>query len=128
MLKEFRKTQGKHFVCFIVADAVSKLKIGITKDATRRLSNIRCGSPCPLYLAAFIEIDGGTSAAAKTEQKFHEWFSAHHSHREWFEWNKETQSLVEECVLSEAILSSNIVGELDLRALFGERYENLVSF
>lgn len=77
------ETSKPSYVYFI--EAGDLVKIGVTKDVTKRLASLQTGSPARLNMIGFIP---GTD---KEEKELHRKFSSHRSHGEWF---KKTNDLI----------------------------------
>lgn len=117
MLKEFQKTHGGYFVYFVGSDEVQKMKIGIAKDVVRRVAELRCGSPCQLYVLAFMKVFGHREAR-RVEKQLHECFKNFHSHGEWFHMNESSCKAVEEIVFDVSPQPIIASGEQLLRSIF----------
>lgn len=65
-------------VYFIVADAVRRVKIGITTDLRLRFETLQAFSPVELRVAAFMD------GPLQLERSFHQKFAAYRLHGEWF--------------------------------------------
>lgn len=78
----------RHVVYFIGAGPF--IKIGYTRDVTRRMIQLCTGCPYP------IELLGTISGASGTEAKLHDRFAAHRAHGEWFHRHVEILNFIRE--------------------------------
>jgi predicted GIY-YIG superfamily endonuclease len=76
---------------YIVRCLVTDLiKIGITKDAGKRLKQLQTGSPTQLHLVKTFNVE--PAEAHRIEAKIHRLCKSYHSHGEWFQ--KEAEATV----------------------------------
>jgi hypothetical protein len=70
------------YVYFVVAEEVSRVKIGHTRDIGARMDALETGSPCSLSLLGFIATNGDMAPRIETALQKH--LKAWRWNREWF--------------------------------------------
>lgn len=83
-------------VYFLEARELSRIKIGYANDSKARVSKIAGGQPpCELTVYGFIP---GT---LKDERRIHKQLSDHRIYGEWFNFNEEVRSVIDELINSQ---------------------------
>lgn len=76
-------------IYFIAAPSVNMVKIGVSCDVVRRLSELINSSPVPLTLI------GSRLGNKKAESYIHRLFASHRAHGEWFHLTSEISEFAE---------------------------------
>jgi T5orf172 domain len=71
----------RRYVYFVQGEKTGLLKIGCSSDVQRRLRDMQGGSPDVLRV---IKVFGPICQAYRIEQAFHDAFTEHRKHGEWF--------------------------------------------
>lgn len=74
---------------YFIQDGLGRIKIGVTRDISRRLSDLKTGSSTSLLLVRFVE-----GAGPKVERWFHRRFNGHRIQGEWFHFTPEMMTVV----------------------------------
>lgn len=79
-------TEGAEQILYLISHPHGYIKIGVSSNPLRRLSELQSGSPYELDIIGF----AGFSEPEQAEKALHAEFDAHHVRGEWFDLHHET--------------------------------------